>query len=488
MPTRREFLAAAAAGACAPAPLFGEVPASRCEGIWVGGFRTGDGFAVADFNLAVPGSASVNAFQLGLSNRPASLSCTGRGIALSFTGRDGAGSFQGAVQGDHLRGRLTLANRTLAGEFQRSAAHRPAEYDQLLGAYRSSTGDLLVIGRVPFSPRISLINFTTGTLRTLYPSPDGEYFYGPSFAVPAPAAGHLAVDRATRRLRMTGGRSAVPLPARVEDVSIATDDGIALMGTLRMPEGEGPFPVIVFAHGSGPADRHGFLSLQYLLPDWGIATLAFDKRGGGRSGGQFVHSVERDNLERLARDLASVVAFTRTHAKVDARRTGVLGISQAGWVVPIVAGLVPDLAATVLISGPPVPTGIENAYSILTGDGAHATLPQAEIERRVAATPPSGFDPEPFIREMHMPALWLFGARDQSVPARLCYAALNRIRAAGQSNLEAILYETGTHALWEMEHGTQAEFPLVNRFVPGFIPDLKAWLDRHLVAREGRPT
>jgi dienelactone hydrolase len=134
----------------------------------------------------------------------------------------------------------------------------------------------------------------------------------------------------------------------------------------------------------------------------------------------------------------------------------------------------------VLISGPPVAWGLENAYSMMTRDGEGADLPQAEIERRIAATAPSGFDPQPYIRDMKMPTLWMFGGNDQSIPARLCAAAIDTLRAEGHANLERIFYEKGAHALWETERGTMIETPLVKRYVPGFLDDLKGWLERHL--------
>ena len=481
--SRREFLAAFAATAAMPA--WGRpMAAFACPGTWVGGFPIRAGYTGVDFVVRDEISGTINAFPLGLSNAPLAVNCSQAGLSFAFTGRGGAGSFSGRIGHETLTGSFNVSGVNQAATFVRSAPHLQEEYDRLLGAYRSSEGDVLMIGRVPFSPKIALTNLTTGALRTLYPAPEGGYFHGRSFAVPSPVDGRVTVGADGRlSLRGSGGRlTAAPIPARVEEVSITSDDGIVLVGTLRMPEGDGPFPTVVFAHGSGPADRHGFLSLQYFLPTFGIATLAYDKRGGGRSGGQYVHRFDRENFERLAKDLVAAIQFVKARPRIDASRVGLVGISQAGWTLPIAATLTP-VAASVLISGPPVAFGLENDYSRLTGDGAGpGTLSQEEIERRIAATAPTGFDPQPYIRDMHMPALWLFGARDQSVPARLCVAAVEQLRAAGQPNLEVKLYETGNHALWETEHGTLPESPLVRRYVPGFFADLQHWLERHLIA------
>jgi fermentation-respiration switch protein FrsA (DUF1100 family) len=61
--------------------------------------------------------------------------------------------------------------------------------------------------------------------------------------------------------------------------------GPSLGATLTLPEGEGPFPAVVFLHGSGPNDRDEtlgpnriFRDLAEGLADRGIASLRFDKR------------------------------------------------------------------------------------------------------------------------------------------------------------------------------------------------------------------
>ena len=82
-------------------------------------------------------------------------------------------------------------------------------------------------------------------------------------------------------------------PAENDSVWVDTPTG-RLAGTLLLPSGGGPFPLVVIIAGSGPTDRDGNSkllpgannSLRYLaegLAARGIASLRYDKRGIGES-------------------------------------------------------------------------------------------------------------------------------------------------------------------------------------------------------------
>jgi pimeloyl-ACP methyl ester carboxylesterase len=82
-------------------------------------------------------------------------------------------------------------------------------------------------------------------------------------------------------------------PAPLDSVSLVTPTG-TIYGTLEVPAGKGPFPLVVIIAGSGPTDRNGNSpmlpgknnSLELLaadLRDRGIASVRYDKRGIGES-------------------------------------------------------------------------------------------------------------------------------------------------------------------------------------------------------------
>ena len=55
-----------------------------------------------------------------------------------------------------------------------------------------------------------------------------------------------------------------PQPARTEEITFQSGE-FTLVGDLRTPAGTGPFPVVLFVHGSGPADRTGFRSYLPIM-------------------------------------------------------------------------------------------------------------------------------------------------------------------------------------------------------------------------------
>ncbi len=149
-----------------------------------------------------------------------------------------------------------------------------------------------------------------------------------------------AIDRTFAGLR--------PVQA-IEDVRIASDPGVTLAGTLRLPgrAGRGPHPAVILLAGHGPWPRGGFPLLVERLTAAGIATLDYDKRGIGQSTGVFL-----DSMELMERDAAAAVAYLRIRRDIDGRRVAILGLSQGGVVAPGVAAGDPAIAAVIMLAGP----------------------------------------------------------------------------------------------------------------------------------------
>ena len=65
----------------------------------------------------------------------------------------------------------------------------------------------------------------------------------------------------------------------------------------------------------------------------GIAVLGYDKRGVGESTGDWNIAT----FEDLAGDAVAAVAYVKTRRDIDASQIGLLGWSQAGWIMPLAA-------------------------------------------------------------------------------------------------------------------------------------------------------
>ncbi len=145
-----------------------------------------------------------------------------------------------------------------------------------------------------------------------------------------------------------------PFPYKSEDVSFAGPGGIILAGTLTTPQGVGPFPAVVLVQGSGPHDRDEtvlthkpFLVLADALTRRGIAVMRADKRGVGKSTGEYATATSED----FAHDTQATVAYLRTLKTIDLKRIGLVGHSEGGLIVPMVAVKDPGIAFIVLMAG-----------------------------------------------------------------------------------------------------------------------------------------
>lgn len=150
-----------------------------------------------------------------------------------------------------------------------------------------------------------------------------------------------------------------PLPYEVVEVVMPSPRGHELHGTLTVPRdtGDRGVPGVVLVSGSGPQDRNEtilghrpFLVLADRLTRAGIACLRFDDRGVGASTGDFQTAVTHD----FADDAATALAFLVDASGVDAGRCGLLGHSEGGVVVAMVAAgqaaTAPDAEPAFLVS------------------------------------------------------------------------------------------------------------------------------------------
>lgn len=104
-------------------------------------------------------------------------------------------------------------------------------------------------------------------------------------------------------------------------MTIESERGIRLAGTLVTPDGPGPHPSAILVSGSGPQDRDELVAgmkpfrlLAELLLTEGIATLRMDDPGIGGSTGEWVTSTTSD----LEVDLRSALHFLRRQPDIEA--------------------------------------------------------------------------------------------------------------------------------------------------------------------------
>jgi uncharacterized protein len=150
-----------------------------------------------------------------------------------------------------------------------------------------------------------------------------------------------------------------PFPYESREVTFQSGAGdVRLAGTLLLPQGKGPFPAVALVTGSGPQDRDEslmghkpFLVIADALARRGIASLRWDDRGTGASGGDHMGSTVDD----FAADARAAVAFLRSRPEVKSSAIGIVGHSEGGLTGPMVAVADSSVAFLVLLAPPGEP-------------------------------------------------------------------------------------------------------------------------------------
>lgn len=307
---------------------------------------------------------------------------------------------------------------------------------------------------------------------------------------------------------------------------------IDLAGTLVLPDAPRPHPAVVLFHGSGPQRRDLFTARWFALE--GIAALAYDKRGVGESSGDFLAVP----FMHLCDDGLAAIKYLKSRKEIDARRIGVWGLSQGGWLGPLAASRSGDVAFVIAVSGPGVSPGeqmivyyanelrarglserdVQEATAVRraiwtymeTGQGYEKTrveLQQARakswfsqaksqqddsfgpLPKPAERNKPVGrsliwfgqeavYDPVPALRALHVPALFLFGDNDQLIPVPESIAVLKKVLAEDSHHDFTIREFPNDDHTMRLESGQDA-----GTLDPEYLKTMRDWL-----ATRERPT
>lgn len=165
---------------------------------------------------------------------------------------------------------------------------------------------------------------------------------------------------------------------RQEEVTFKSGD-LTLAGTLYLPTSSRRMPAVALIHGSGKSERQELRYYAQLFAKSGVAALAWDKRGVGKSEGG-PNAWRNFSLADLASDAAAAVRYLRLRPDVDSAGVGIFGVSQGGWVAPIAAQQSGGVRFVVTVSASLTTIAEDNVFeraARLTREGFSA----AEVER-----------------------------------------------------------------------------------------------------------
>ncbi|WP_235831022.1 alpha/beta hydrolase family protein [Flavobacterium ustbae] len=225
----------------------------------------------------------------------------------------------------------------------------------------------------------------------------------------------------------------------IQDVKFESQ-GITLAGSVLMPEKA--FAAAVIVHGSDPVKRE--MEFAKRLAKEGIAVLTYDKRGVGESGGVYVgptvgtNNIDTTNLNLLAQDANSAVKTFQSYLKNKKIPIGLVGFSQAGWIIPIAANKNPKIDFMVLFSCPTITTLEQLRFQFYTNGNINFWENHTESDAREhTKNDPDKYqfvatDPKVSLNALSIPGLWLFGEKDIQIPVKLCIEQLNTLKAQGK--------------------------------------------------------
>jgi len=250
-----------------------------------------------------------------------------------------------------------------------------------------------------------------------------------------------------------------------------TCNGARLAGTLFVPLGRGPHPAVVWLHGSGDQPRLSYGPLVASFVQDGIAFFSYDKRGVGESEGDCCPD-ETGHFNLVTADAVGAIAALRSSPEIEPRKIGYLGASAAGWIAPRAADS--SKAAFLAIASPGVLRhSLVAKYEQFTG-GSESSQPrpsEAKIAEQLASWERSGFDPQPYLKRLDIPALWLFGRADRNVPPIQSAALLRALKRERGKDWTIIAYPGAGHGLFDS--------PPTD---PRAIPTAEAWVRHHVNA------
>lgn len=365
----------------------------------------------------------------------------------------------------------------------------------------------------------------SGSVGPLYASTETNFYAGSGLWIPLPTKAQV-IFRKNKQGNIEGltwseiGKepkfAKKITPYKEEDVTFK-NGAIELSGTLVIPSTKGPHPAVILVHGSGPVTRDFYGPLSYIFAGNGIAVLSYDKRGIGKSNGDWLDQ----SFEDLAADVLAGLNFLKTRKEIQSEEIGLWGISQGGWIVPLAAAQSKDVAFAILISAAGV-TPAEQTLMSTEAEMRVQDLPEDKIKQAITETKTQidslnseeakkefeaqvekltsegngkllsssgienprfllffrrimNFQTIPNLQKLTCPVLVIYGEKDRIVPVQ---GNKDKLEKALEKNHDVtfMVFPDGDHALLLTKTGSTQDFFYSNQFVPGFFDLMLKWI------------
>ena len=228
-----------------------------------------------------------------------------------------------------------------------------------------------------------------------------------------------------------------------------TTDNTKLGGMLFLPKTTDSVPLAIFIQGSGYSVRNNtwYLTLTKHLLENNIAVLLPDKRGSEKSEGDW----KGKTIETLATDTEAAIWHAKSTLH-NFNKIGVIGMSQGGWVAPVVASRTPiDFAVDVsgTLANGDFQLQFEETNNISKYTYNFIAKPIAKLSSKSLKEKPhikviTEFDPLPYWKKVTIPNFIAFGENDTNCPVE---RSLELIKEHSIKHLNVHVYPNGRHAI-----------------------------------------
>ncbi|WP_129647459.1 alpha/beta hydrolase family protein [Peristeroidobacter agariperforans] len=439
---------------------------------------------------------------------------------------------------------IAAAALLLVGVVLFALDREPPADTRYTGAYRFDDGTLMIVGpRNGSELRFKLMNGDTGGL---WPTDEhGKYEGGEGWAEREPVTNRVEFQRNSagdvvgltwRRLGDVKSPSgnAIRLPLRQEIVTFPSGE-LTLRGKLILPEGQGPFPIMITVHGSEDYSAVDHYADPYVYAANGIAAFVYDKRGTGGSDGTYTQ-----NFHVLSDDTVAAVQYVRKRPEIEGAKVHLAGYSQGGWIAPLAAlkdghirsifvgfGValpvldedrwgyvyalqqhgfgdkeIAEVDSVAAILGDIFDRG-QNRWSDLSlaldesrskpwfetakhSDSIFGSIVGAEMPLWVVRPylwwkygrndPPfidRLYDPAQTLAKLDVPSLWVFGGKDSSAPTQWSVDALSKLQAANKP-IEYFIYPDAEHGITRFQQKDGGERVTLG-FEDGYLQQQVDW-------------
>ncbi|WP_289664184.1 alpha/beta hydrolase family protein [Flavobacterium panacagri] len=240
-------------------------------------------------------------------------------------------------------------------------------------------------------------------------------------------------------LVVTNYASAIQPNFTTEEIKFVSE-GVSLAGTIFTPKNIEAAVVIV--HGSGQEKR--MIDFATTLANNGIAVLTYDKRGVGESAGVYAgpevgtNNVDFSNLNLLSLDASAAVNTLSKSLPNDKIAIGLIGGSQAGWIIPLAAEKNKKVKFMTIFSGALITVKEQLRFQFYTnGDQNFWDTHSEEDTRKHVFNDPDKYEfidtnPNDVLSKLSISGIWIFGGKDIQVPVKLSVEYLDKLKSKGK--------------------------------------------------------